>query len=63
MVFVSLGLPDLDGMVRIQGIAFPDHSDALDAEKPIHKRSSSPIRSGGGVRTVWYGSDANLGSA
>ncbi len=21
---VSLGLPDLDGMVRIQGIAFPD---------------------------------------
>jgi hypothetical protein len=29
---VSLGLPDLDGMVRTQGIAFPVYSDVLDAE-------------------------------
>ncbi len=32
MVFMSLGLPDLDGMVRIQGIASLVHSDVLDAE-------------------------------
>ncbi len=47
------------------------HSDALDAELPLHQQSSSPtyIRRvlahsdpEEGVRTVWYGSDANLGS-
>jgi hypothetical protein len=55
MVFVSLGLPDLDGGVRLQGIAFPDSHRRLRCRvTPTYKRSSSPIRSGGGgpYRTV-----------
>ncbi len=49
MVFVSLGLPDLDGMVRHQGIAFPGSHRSLRCRVTLtYKRSSSPIRSGGG---------------
>ncbi len=55
MVFVSLGLPDLDGVVRLQGIAFPDSHRCLGCRVTLtYKRSSGPIRSGGGgpYRTV-----------
>jgi hypothetical protein len=49
MVSVSLGLPDLDGMVRLQGIAFPGpHRCSRCRVTPTYMRSSSPIRSGGG---------------
>ncbi len=49
MVFVGLGLPDLDGMVRLQGIAFPgSHRWSRCWVTLTYMRSSSPIRSGGG---------------
>jgi hypothetical protein len=49
LVSVSLGSPDLDGTVRLQGIAFPGSHRCLICRVTItYKRSSSPIRSGGG---------------
>ncbi len=49
MVSVSLGLPDLDVMVRLQGIAFPGpHRWSRCRVTLTYMRSSSPIRSGGG---------------
>ncbi len=49
MVSVSLGLPDLDGMVRLLGIAFPgSHWWSRCRVTLTYMRSSSPIRSGGG---------------
>jgi hypothetical protein len=56
MVSVSLGLPDLDGMVWLQGIAFPgSHRCSRCRVTLTYKRISSPIRSGGGgpYRMVW----------
>ena len=49
MVSISLGLPDLDGMVRLQGIAFPGpHRWSRSRVTLTYMRSSSTIRSGGG---------------
>ncbi len=49
MVSVSLGLPDLDGMVRLQGISFAgSHRCSRCQVTPTYMRSSSPIRSGEG---------------
>jgi hypothetical protein len=48
-------LPDLDGMVRLQGIAFPASHGWSRCRVPLtYKRGSSPIISGGGgpYRTV-----------
>ncbi len=43
------GLPDLDGRVRLQGIAFPaPHRWSRCRVTLTNKRGSSPIRSGGG---------------
>jgi hypothetical protein len=56
MVFRKFGdLLDLDGMVRLQGIAFPvSHRWSRCRVTLTYMRSSSPIRSGGGgpYRTV-----------
>jgi hypothetical protein len=63
MVFVSLGLADLDGMVLLQGIAFPGSHRCLRCRVTLtQEKVLARLDPKEGVRTVLLGSDANLGS-